>query len=1334
MTQTENFSESKRKLLERMLRGEATRQSWEAPLPERQPGAPIPLAPAQQQIWLHSQMAPELPLYNEPVTLHYRGALDRRVLERSFQELLRRHEIWRTTFAAVDGQVIQVVHPEMVIPLPFSDLTTLPAEVREDEAMRLASADARRPFDLGVGPLLRTRLIKLAEDYYRLSITVHHIIFDGVSIFGVVLTELPAIYAAFALGLPSPLAEPRYQYADYAIWEKRLLENEAAARQMEYWRTTLSGDLPALELPADRPRPALPSYRGGLEVFAFGPEMTARLKQAAKTHGVTLYMLLLAAFKVLLFRYSGQEDILIGGVVDGRKRREFDRLLGFFLHTVVLRSRPAAQLTFLEFLAQMKDTVLGAMGASDIPFDQLIRELHPKRDGSRHPLFQVMFSVEPPAATPDPRWTMTHMDLSSGYSKFDLYVGLDETPDGLIGRFIYNSDIFSASTMQRIAGNFVTLLEGILREPGAKLGELPLLSEQERRLLTETWNSTARPVPRATIHGLFERQAARTPLAVAVEDNTRSLTYRQLNQEANRLARRLQELGAGPETLIGLCLDRSCDMLISVLAVLKAGAAYLPLDPAHPEERFQFLLKDAGVQLLLTEPSWADRLPDTGARLVYCDERASGGQDLEPSAEPENLAYVLYTSGSTGRPKGVEVQHSALVNFLLSMQREPGFTAGDTTLALTTLSFDIAALEIFLPLITGGRVVIATQEDGRDPVRLLDMIKTIKPTVVQGTPAIWRTLIEAGWKGLPGLKILCGGEAMARDLAQQLLPRCGELWNMYGPTETTVWSTIHRVTDGAGPVPIGRPIDNTQVYVLDAGRRLVPAGVTGELYIGGSGVARRYLHRPELTAERFIQEPALSPGRLYRTGDLARWRPDGTLECLGRADHQIKIRGYRIEPEEIEAAILDHPEVVSTAVRAWTDASQHQSLTAYITGGVSTAKVRSFLEGKLPQYMIPTRWVSLESLPLTPNGKVDRNRLPQPEPDAGQEIYIAPSGEIERRLARIWETVLERKNVGTRDNFFDLGGHSLLVARLLRQVEFEFGARLSMASIFQAPTLGQFAELLENRGARSAPTAIPLQPRGSRTPLLWLYAGPLFRPLAAHLDNDRPFLGIAPDPADCAALGGDFKLEELAECLARKIRTVQPEGPYNLGGWCAEGILAFEVARQLRRQGCQVDLLILLDSINPQRYQGMWRGRVLASRLLFNLRRMISFRNGEFREFLRERLESLAYHFRAYTEPENFGVRLAQSVSAYSPEPYEGRVAAIMPSKYPDYREPSVHWADRVTGDFQIKRVAGNHATMLEEPWVLDLAACITACLEEAEAAGKQHASPGAAPAQLAVG
>ena len=518
MKTKEQFSDSKKRLLDRFLRGETVHQCARGPREPRQPGDPVPLAPSQQQVWLHAQMAPGLPLYNEPLTLHYRGALDRKALEASFRELLRRHEIWRTTFASVDGQTVQNVHPDLTISIPFSDLTGLPPERREREALRIAGMDARRPFDLGLGPLVRVRLVKLAQDYYRIYLTAHHIVVDCVGIYDVLLPELAAIYDAFSVGLSSPLPEPRYQYADYAIWERRLLDNGSGSRQMDYWRKILAGELPTLELPTDRPRPAVASYRGSMEAFSFGKEMTEALKKTAKSEGVSLYMLLLAAFKTLLYRYTGQEDILIGAPADGRRRPEFASMLGFFLHTMVLRTRPAGDRTFREYLGQVKDALSGALAASDIPFDQLVRELHPKRDASRHPLFQVMFADERPASAPHPhpRWDLTRMDVSTGASKMDLYVGLEERPEGMIGRFLYNTDIFDASTVRRMAGHWMRLLEGILGDPGATLSALPLLTHAETRLISR-WNNTSRPVPHTTVSQMFEDRAARNPSAIAVE-------------------------------------------------------------------------------------------------------------------------------------------------------------------------------------------------------------------------------------------------------------------------------------------------------------------------------------------------------------------------------------------------------------------------------------------------------------------------------------------------------------------------------------------------------------------------------------------------------------------------------------------------------------------------------------------------------------------------------------------------------------------------------------------------------------------------------------------------
>ena len=1316
MAGTENFSDAKRRLLERMLRGEATRQSFEAPLDQRRPGDPIPIAPSQQQIWLHSQMAPDVPLYNEPVTLHFRGSLDHAIFERSFHELLRRHEIWRTTFAQVDGQVVQAVHADMTIPVPLTDLTDLPETQRNPAALQIATADAQRPFDLGVGPLLRTRLVKLAEDSYRFYITAHHIVFEGRGVFEVVLKELPAIYDAFSKGLPSPLPEPQYQYADYAIWQKRLLDNDSAARQLNYWRYTLSGELPALELPLDRPRPLTLSYSGAMEMFSLGAELSANIKATAQAEGVTLYMLMLAAFKTLLHRYSGQEDILVGGVTDSRRRPEFDDLLGFFLHTVALRSRPTSRLKFREYLGQVKDTVLGAMSAGDVPFDHVIREVLPKRDLGRHALLQAVFSMEPPSSSPDPRWDMTHMDISTGASKFDLYLGLEDRSDGIAGRIIYNTGIFDAATVRRLRSHLITLLEGIARDPGTTLALLPVLPEPELRLVSETWNDTARPVPATTIQELFEKQVARTPFAAAVEHEIHSLTYAELNQEANRLARRLRKAGAGPETIVGLCLDRGCEMVVAMLAILKSGAAYLPLDTAFPEQRLRTILEDAGASLILTERWRGERLATLPGERVFLDEGIGSGENIEPQAGPQNLAYVLYTSGSTGSPKGVEIEMASLVNLILAASDIHAVTPADRLLAVTTLSFDPATMEVLLPLVNGATVIVAGHEDTRDPVRLCELMRRTSPSIMNATPATWRALIDAGWTGDPKLRIICGGSAMPPELARQLLALGAGLWNGYGPTETAIASAFHRVTAECGQVPIGGPIANTRFRILDANRQLVPVGVAGELYIGGAGLARGYVGRDDLTRERFIELPG--QGRFYRTGDLARWRPGGVVECLGRIDNQVKIRGFRIEIEEIEAALLEHREIRAAAVKAWPDVSGQLSLTAYVVSA-TRPNLRAFLSQKLPDYMIPARTVWLDALPATPNGKVDLRRLLPPDAEEQRSAPLPPSNEIERKLVQVWESVLDRKSIGIQDNFFDLGGHSLLVAKLLRRVEAEFGARLSMAAVFQAPTVWQFAQLMGSQDvALRSPKVAVIQSTGSRSPLFWMNAGPRYRALTARLGKDRPFLGVSLDPAEEAALPKVVSLQEFAACIVRKIRAIRPHGPYLLGGLCVSGLLAYEVAAQLAAAGEEVSQVVMLDALNLREFIARAGHRLLGSRIRFHWKKLTTGPLKGRWHYVRERYQ---YRVRRGASLALWSEQLYRAALQYEPCAYDGRVMMLEPAERLDIASLADSWAGVAQARRDIQSIPGNHDNLLEEPMVGVLAARILHAIDEAEASREQR-------------
>ena len=1323
MSAPPQLSALKQRLLERMLTVEAQRQVRESPLEPRAAHERVPLAPCQHQIWLHTQLNPQAPLYNEPMTLHFHGCLDREALERAFEEMIQRHEIWRTTFAYVDGEVLQAIHDHLPIQIPFHDLSSYPEADREMEATRLATVDARRPFDLSVGPLMRARLIKLDEEQYRLFLVQHHLIHDGLTIYGVLMSELPAIYQAFSQGKPSPLAHPRLQYGDFALWEKRFLDSDGGP-QIAYWRKQLAGALPALDLPSDRPRPPVFSFRGATADFTIPAELAAAIRSTALREDATPFAFMLTALKTLLFRYTGLQDILVGTPVDGRRRPEFERMAGFLTNIVVFRSHPSADRTFRDYLHEVKDTVLDALANRDIPMDRLVRELQLPHNQSRHPVFNVSFTIEPPLGSPDPRWKLTQSEVSANIAKIDLDFQLDEHDDGFAARLTYSTDLFDASTVERLFTHWRTLLESAAANPESRLMDLPMMTAEECREIGIVRNATRREIPSCTVVDLFEEQADRTPHIVAVESGSSLLTYAELNTEANRLAWRLREEGAGPGELVALSVERSCDMVVAVLAVLKTGAAYLPIDPDIPEERQQFILDDSKAPLVLTEPSLIRRFQNNaerGVRIVCCDERSTNRSNPDSPRAPEDLAHVLYTSGSTGKPKGVEVRHKAIVNFLHSMRERPGFTSRDRVLAVTTLSFDIAGLELYLPLICGGCVVLANRSEARDPMLLCEMLGEVRPTLMQATPATWRGLIDAGWKGNPGMKILCGGEAMTRDLAEQLLARSAEVWNMYGPTETTIWSTVQRVTRGEGPVPIGRPIDNTQVYTLDSGRRLVPDGVIGELYIGGAGVARGYRGRPELTAERFVHVEAAGDARLYRTGDLARWRKDGTLECLGRADNQVKIRGFRVELEEIEAVMAQHPDVRAAAVKAWPDASGHLALAGYLVTD-EDPDIREFLRHKLPEYMIPSVFVRLDQLPLTPNWKVDRNRLPAPDVGLERAPFVASESAEERRLAEIWESVLGVKEIGVHDDFFRAGGHSLLVPKLLSRVEQAFGLRFPMASLFESPTIHKFAALLKNPPAQSGPPrTVPIRGRAAKPPLVWVYPGAEMREIIKRLD--RPFAVAALNPEDEAALAHNFTLEQMAAILARDIRRAQPEGPYSLGGWCDAGILAFEVATQLLRQS-EVDALILLDSVNPAKFMAMSARRRRTSKMQYHLKRIAGLRGDRVGDYLRERVAWARERFRPRTEAvmNTYEARFSRATEEYVPASYPGNALVLSPARMPSYRDARLHWHDVLTGTSRFQVVNGDHISMFHEG-ADGIASAISQAISAAESAREQFSS-----------
>jgi amino acid adenylation domain-containing protein len=1014
-------------------------------------------------------MAGDVPFYNETITIYRHGALDIAVLERCVLEIIRRHEIWRTTFDVQFGQPVQaVLPPPKTFPVRLFDLRHFPQEEREAEAIRLATEDARRPLDLKAGPLLRILAVCMEDAQYRLYMVIHQIIFDAVTAYHVLLPELTTLYEAFASGNPSPLPEPAIQYGDFAHWQRRKVLPDDWSEDAAYWRAQLA-EASTLQWPNDRPRPELDTHRGAIQRYRLPEDLARELRVLSQRHEVSLYMTLVAALAALLHRYTSQDDLVLGTFTAGRKLAELEPLPGYFVNPLALRVDTSGNPTFAELVARVRIVVLDALKHQDVPFAEVVRQSGWKPDASRNPFFQVVLSQQPKLAPIAPGWDLATEEICNGGSKLDLMIIVDDRGDSIGGPITYNPDLFDAATIARMVGHWQTLLAAAAKNPLLPISHLPILTQQEMNKVLVEWNGTAKPFPASScVHQLIEAQAERTPDVVAVIYEEDRLTYRELDCRANQLANYLRSMGVSSDVPVGICLERSTQMMVGLLGIMKAGGAYVPLDPEYPGERLKFMIEDSGLGCVVTQDSMDQRLAGCGKKLIYIDrdwKLISERSSKKPSAplDSRNLAYLIYTSGSTGKPKGVQVSHRALVNLLTSMEACPGLTQRDRLLAVTTISFDIAALELYLPLTVGACCVIASRETCREGRQLWNMLEDHDITVMQATPSAWKLLIDAGWTGKANLKILCGGEAMSRDLARQLMSRASSVWNMYGPTETTVWSAVHPVTSAERTIPIGRPIANTTMYVLDSNLQPAPIGVIGHLYIGGEGLARGYLNRPELNAEKFVLTSlgGEERGWLYETGDLARYRADGNIECLGRTDTQVKVRGFRIELDEIESTLRQHPAVIDACATVREDAPGDVRLAAYVAplqGPESLNEIRSFLKQHLPGHMIPML-SSLERLPLTPNGKLDRRALPdlnEQAADNGKLVVEGSSDPVEQLLVRIWTEALNVPQVNVYDNFFDLGGHSLLAMQMIAKLEQELGLPMKAKELaFQ--TLGQFA-------------------------------------------------------------------------------------------------------------------------------------------------------------------------------------------------------------------------------------------------------------------------------------
>ena len=1320
---------------------------------------PLPLSFSQHRLWLFDRLQPGSPAYNLGGAHLLRGPLDVFALERAIGGVMERHESLRTVFALADGEPVQVVLPAAPFQLPVDDLSAVPREERAAEARRRIADEARAPFDLAAGPLFRARLLRIASDEHVLLLTAHHVVTDGWS-FGIVFRELAALYAANVRGADAGLPPLPVQYADFAAWQREHLAGDALDAQLAWWRAHLAGAPAVLDLPADRPRPATPSFAGARRAGALDAETVAALRALARREGATLYMVLLAAFDVLLSRWSGQDDVVVGSPIAGRTAAETERLVGFFVNTLALRADLSGDPTFRALLARVREATLGAFANQHVPFERVVDEVRPERVPGAAPLFQAMFVLQTSLGEPLelPGLEMLPLEGAAPPARFDLTLSATETDEGLSLVFDYATDLFDAATMERLMEGLCVLAKSIAADAGRRVADLPLLPDDEARRVTVEWNETAAEYRTEPVHRLFERQAARTPDADAVVTAEVTLGYGELNARANRLAHRLRRLGVGPESRVGICFDRSAEAVVAVLGILKAGGAYVPLDPGLPRERMADVVDDARIRIVLTLDRLAGLLPEAVGRVVPLDRKDFAG---EPADDPrvevpaDALAYVIYTSGSTGKPKGVMVRHAGVANLALGFVERHGFASRHRILVLPPLSFDASVGDLFPALACGAALVFHPNPAELNGRELLRFCAATGTNVVDTAAALWKQwadeLASLGEGGVAGSleMVMFGGEAVEMERVRAWERLAGgrvQLVNHYGPTEATVCAALQLAygpgapSGAAAALPIGRPLPNVRAYVLDARLRPQPIGVAGELFVAGAGVARGYQRRPGQTAEVFVPDPFGAPGsRMYRTGDRARWLADGTLEFLGRADFQVKVRGFRVEPGEIEAALRAQPSVREAVVVAHRTASGDARLAAYVVpadgAAPAAAALREGLGRILPDYMVPAAFVVMESLPLTRNGKVDRRALPAPEwgADPARE-YVAPRDGVELELAAIWEECLGVPRVGVTDEFFALGGSSLLSVRVVDRVEERFGCRVPFSVLLAGGTVEAMAAAVREHRRAAGPGSplVALRAQGTRPPLFCLHpaegGAASYLNLVRHLPPDQPVYGLE----DELVRGGSLEacpIEELAERFADAVRPRQPRGPYHLLGWSYGGFVAFEMARRLRQAGEEVGLLAVVDVPSPlhleddaddaDRLADVVRGVAAAAG------RPVDVSVDELRE-----MDDDARIRRALALLAAAGVRArgeawlrravavtsarAASLRGYAPGPYPGRITLLRAAERA-WADPAMGWGELSPEPVEVITVPGNHNTLMAEPHVAELARVVSACLGASE-------------------
>ncbi len=1316
-------------------------------------GARVPLSFAQQRLWFLDRLEPGLALYNMPMAVRLCGTLHGQALEQALNEIVRRHEVLRTAFPMIDGEPLQVIAGQLHLDLPVIDLCELAPDERERVVTRLASEEGAHAFDLAHGPLLRVKLLRTDADAHVLLLNMHHIVSDGWSM-TVLFRELAQLYAAGVAGRPSPLPPLSLQYADYAVWQRSWLQGEVLERQLDYWRRRLDG-LTVLDLPTDRPRPAQRRFRGGHVTLELPEETARRCEHLARQESVTMFMLLLTAFQVLLHRYSGQTDIAVGSPIAGRNRVDLEDLIGFFVNTLVLRVDLGGDPTVREALMRVREMTLGAYTHQDLPFEKLVQVLRSARDLTHSPMFQVMFAMQD-AGSDDlqlPGLTASALPIAGAGAKFDLILFAQHTRTGIVLALEYDSDLFDVQTAQRMLQHLRVLLEGMTADPTQTVSALSLLTPQERTLVLEQWNATASVYPRdRCIHELFVERVQRSPDAVALACGELQVTYAELNRRANRLAHHLQELGIGPEVPVGVYLDRSPELVVAVLAILKAGGAYVPLDPAYPQARIQFMLDDAGAPAVIVDESLRDALGGYGGTIV-CPALLHEAIGRQPDTDPPNrthadqLANIIYTSGSTGVPKGVEVLHRGVTRLVLGNDYVE-FGPQQVFLQLAPISFDASTFELWGALLHGATCVIFPE---RVPTTraLGAVLARHRVTTVWLTATLFNAILDDAPHILTGVRqLLTGGEALSPVHVRRALERLPEtqLINGYGPTESTTFACCHTIARVPMPetasIPIGRPIRNTRVYVLDASMQPVPVGVGGELWIGGDGLARGYRRRPELTAERFVADPygsALS-ARLYRTGDRARWLADGTIEFLGRIDEQVKIRGCRIEPGEIEAQLAQHPQVRHVAVVAREDRPGDRRLVAYVVASgpdADAAALHAALAARLPEYMIPSAFIFLPALPRTANGKLDRAALPPPgQGDDARVSYVAPRDVVEEWMTQVWSELLGVDRVGIYDNFFALGGHSLLAVKLMERIRQQYQQDPPLALLFQAGTVARLSHIVRER-VQLAPWSplVAIQPEGSRPPLFCVHpaGGNVlgYADLARELGRDQPVYGLQAHgviegqaPHDC--------VETMASVYIEAIRTVQPQGPYHLCGTSFGGIVVYEMAVQLQASGQQVGTVFIGDTwvvrgphFRPRwyRFSRLTYPFVLSPREILTLLRRRWSGGGE--PVQRRRRAKFANELH-----KRMARAHSRALQRYRPRYYPGKVVLFRSATLDRHERrlehyfggPEMCWRELARGGVELYLLPGVHHNMFYGERAIGFAARVSECLERARRAPEPRA------------